>query len=105
MFYSEDQLREYEDSMAQDCMSQGEYMTAALHQYGAAYGETMPERAWILTPFDTWEKNPYYVGPPVRHPEDDCYDEEEDVPAFTKRRLEAAFENQLVDPEFDEIPF
>lgn len=27
---------------------------------------------WILTPFDTWEKNPAYVGPDQPHPEDDC---------------------------------
>jgi hypothetical protein len=26
---------------------------------------------WILTPYDTWEKNPAYVGPPQPHPEDD----------------------------------
>ena len=26
---------------------------------------------WILTPFDTWERNPAYVGPEQPHPEDD----------------------------------
>jgi hypothetical protein len=34
-------------------------------------GRMNPDRAWILTPFDSWEKNPFYVGPPVKHPEDD----------------------------------
>jgi hypothetical protein len=28
-----------------------------------------PERCWILTPFDTWERNPNYVGPEEPHPE------------------------------------
>jgi hypothetical protein len=34
-------------------------------------GRDHPERAWILTFFDTWEPNPFYIGPPVRHPETD----------------------------------
>lgn len=29
--------------------------------------------AWISTDRDVWHKNPYYVGPPVKHPEDDDY--------------------------------
>jgi hypothetical protein len=27
--------------------------------------------AWISTDRDVWHKNPFYVGPPVPHPEDD----------------------------------
>ncbi len=27
--------------------------------------------AWILTPYDVWIKNPFYEGPPARHPQDD----------------------------------
>lgn len=34
-------------------------------------GETFPDRAWLLSPRDVWYPNPYYKGPPVRHPEDD----------------------------------
>lgn len=59
-------------ALAQDAMSDSEYMSAALHQFGCVYGAERPERAWILTPFDTWEANPYYQGPPVRHPEEDA---------------------------------
>lgn len=33
-------------------------------------GQDRPDDAWILTDFDTWERNPYYQGPPVPHPED-----------------------------------
>jgi hypothetical protein len=43
----------------------------ACRQYARAVGATCPERAWILTDYDTWEPNPFYQGPPVRHPEDD----------------------------------
>jgi hypothetical protein len=42
-----------------------------LKEYARNAGAEDRERAWILTPWDTWEPNPYYQGPPVRHPEDD----------------------------------
>lgn len=51
--------------------SQGEYLTMAVREYAREHGAMEPDRAWILSPFDTWERNPFYRGPPVRHPEDD----------------------------------
>jgi len=39
-------------------------------------GALNPDRAWISTGRDVWHKNPFYHGPPVRHPEDD-YDEDD----------------------------
>jgi len=33
-------------------------------------GAEDPEAAWILSPYDTWEQNPHYTGPPVPHPDD-----------------------------------
>lgn len=62
-------------ALEQEAMTHGEYMSAALNQYAAVYGAEDPQQAWIATPFDTWERNPFYQGPPVRHPE---YDEYED---------------------------
>lgn len=50
--------------------SDGEWDRAAASEIGAEH----PERAWVLTDRDVWYANPYYSGPPVRHPEDDCYD-------------------------------
>jgi hypothetical protein len=32
--------------------------------------------AWLLTDYDVWVRNPHYVGPPQRHPEDYDLDEE-----------------------------
>lgn len=43
-------------------------------EYAHNAGMDDPGRAWILTPWDTWEANPCYQGPPVRHPEDDPED-------------------------------
>ena len=67
--------REREAALWQDGMSEGEYLSEAVRQYAYAYGEEEPEKPWILSPFDTWERNPHYVGPPVPHPEDYDYDE------------------------------
>lgn len=43
---------------------------------GEAYNEMVrnvcadnPERCWVLTPYDTWERNPNYTGPEEPHPE------------------------------------
>jgi hypothetical protein len=74
MFRSEEQEREYQSAMEQESMTQGEYMHEALRQHAGAYGEERQDQEWLLSPFDTWEKNPWYRGEPGRHPED--YDEE-----------------------------
>ena len=72
-----EQQREYQADMDQASMSQGEYMSEALHQYAAAHGEDRPDQAWILSPFDTWESNPFYNGPAgAPHPEDEAACEE-----------------------------
>lgn len=40
-------------------------------------GMQEPNRAWISTDRDVWHKNPFYHGPPVPHPEDDSYEEDD----------------------------
>lgn len=63
--------REKADALLMESLTDGEYMSAALDQYAGAHGAETPDRAWILSPFDTWEPNPHYRGPAVPHPEDD----------------------------------
>jgi len=46
----------------------------AFKEYARNAGEEKPDTEWILTPWDTWERNPWYRGKPGRHPEED-YDE------------------------------
>lgn len=41
----------------------------ASKEYALIVGAENPEDAWILTHFDCWEPNPFYVGPKVPHPE------------------------------------
>jgi hypothetical protein len=42
----------------------------ACREYARNYGADHPDKAWILTDWDTWESNPFYQGPPIPHPED-----------------------------------
>lgn len=50
--------------------SEAEFDREGARERGAAD----PDRAWILSDRDVWYPNPFYKGPPVRHPEDD-YDD------------------------------
>ncbi len=43
----------------------------AAREYAYNAGMDDPKRAWILTPWDSWEPNPHYAGPKVPHPEAD----------------------------------
>ena len=44
-------------------------------EYARNAGYDHQESAWILSDRDVWYANPFYQGPAQRHPEDDCYDE------------------------------
>lgn len=73
------QVGEYDDTYSPcDYMSQAEYMGEALREFAANHGERNQDAEWILSPFDTWLRNPFYTGKPGRHPEDDHYDEDEE---------------------------
>ena len=41
----------------------------AIQEWAYNVGHERPECAWICSDYDTWERNPYYRGPPVEHPE------------------------------------
>ena len=64
-------LMEYE-------MSNSEWRRGALDQYADAYGEERPNVEYILSPYDTWLRNPYYTGAPGLHPDFDQPDEPEE---------------------------
>jgi len=48
-------------------------IAAAAREYVANAGAHQPEKEWILTPYDSWERNPHYQGEPGVHPEDLAY--------------------------------
>ena len=75
-------------------------------QWVRAVGADRQNEAWIASPYDTWEKNPYYVGPPVQHPEeyfeeclafDECY-------CTTSNGIVGSIDAKMAAEE-DEIPF
>ena len=43
-----------------------------------AEGAKNEDQPWILSNRDVWYANPYYTGPEVPHPEDYCYEDEDD---------------------------
>ena len=48
-------------------------------------GATHPYKAWVNTPDGTWEKNPYFIGFPVPHPDD--WDEINEIYLLDDREL------------------
>ena len=44
----------------------------AMREYARNVGQDQTDTAWILTDYDTWEPNPFYVGPACGriHPDD-----------------------------------
>jgi hypothetical protein len=44
----------------------------AVQEYAVNAGQDNPERAWLLTSYDTWVRNPFYRGSAVPHPEEQC---------------------------------
>ena len=47
--------------------------TDARREYAHNAGAMFQDREWVLSPWDTWEPNPYYRGPKGPHPEDDSF--------------------------------
>jgi hypothetical protein len=76
----------------------------ACKEYARNAGYEDPSQEWILTPWDTWEVNPAYTGPRGRHPEDDCYDEEEFYGPFLPVNA-GTWEARRPSADSDDIPF
>jgi hypothetical protein len=60
-------MYDYEDRLATD--------EEACTEYAFNVGRDRLDRQWILTNYDTWVQNPYYKGPPQRHPEEYDYED------------------------------
>ena len=42
----------------------------AIEEQRQIFGAENPQKQWILSDWDTWERNPFYTGPDQGHPED-----------------------------------
>jgi hypothetical protein len=52
------------------------YMQEAVREWVWTVGQDRSDQQWVLSAYDTWERNPHYTGPDQGHPEDNCEDEE-----------------------------
>jgi hypothetical protein len=41
--------------------------------HNVGYEDCYKDSQWILSSYDSWERNPHYSGPEQAHPEDDSY--------------------------------
>lgn len=73
----------YDDDNRSEQLSESEWNREAFQQYAHVYGLLDVNQEWVLSPFDTWERNPHYTGTPGRHPEED-WDEEDEEQIFAK---------------------
>jgi len=46
------------------------FMQEAVREWSWNVGSDRPTEQWLLSDYDTWERNPHYVGPDQGHPED-----------------------------------
>ena len=53
------------------------FIDDAVREYIWNVGRDQRDQQWILSHYDTWHKNPFYIGPPQRHPEDNYYSDDE----------------------------
>lgn len=65
-------MSEWDDAM--DGWNEDEYdapstIAEAMQEYVWNYGAMHRDAAWIVTPYDTTEANPFYDGPRVPHPD------------------------------------
>lgn len=63
--------------MSYSDLSYDQWLPAAVAQYADAYGADSPDQEWILSPYDSWERNPHFTGTPGR-PEDMDFDDSGD---------------------------
>lgn len=45
------------------------FISSALREWAFNVGQDRLDRQWLLTDYDSWEKNPHYRGPDQGHPE------------------------------------
>ena len=54
------------------------FMQEAVREWVWTVGQDRSDQQWVLSAYDTWERNPHYRGPDQGHPEDYYEDYEDD---------------------------
>ena len=53
------------------------FMREAVREWAWNVGQDAQDQQWLLSNYDTWERNPHYNGPDQGHPEDYRDEDEE----------------------------
>ena len=53
------------------------FMQEAVREWVWNVGQDRADQQWVISDYDTWERNPHYTGPDQGHPEDEHYEDEE----------------------------
>jgi hypothetical protein len=77
----------------------------AMREYAWTVGRENPDREWICTQYDTWERNPFYTGKPGPHPEDWPIGEEEPVAGYHNGFSDFDTKVQVEELNDDDLPF
>ena len=93
LFFSEEDYYAAQDG--DRCATQGE----AVAEYARNVGADRPDQEYILSHYDTWERNPFFTGTPGRHPEDD---QDDDAPLASD---DDGFPGECTPFYNDEMPF
>jgi hypothetical protein len=72
-------------------------MQESVDEWRFNVGDDRANQAWLLHDFDVWVKNPFYVGPPQPHPEDEQFDD-----AFLAQLAAQRVEDDRVEEQADE---
>ena len=86
-------------------------MSEAVDEWRYAVGQDRTDQQWILSDYDSWERNPFYQGPDQPHPEADEYEDyvteatEYDPAAEADQEYYAAHHAETSDDGSDDIPF
>lgn len=78
----------------------------SVREYARNVGFERQNQAWILSPFDTWERNPFYSGPAEPHPE--SYEDDGEEYGYCDEEIAARnlFVNNITDlNDLDDIPY
>lgn len=55
------------------------YVSEAVRDWVWNVGRNCPDSAWLLSNYDTWHANPFYIGPKEPHPESYEYSDDYSV--------------------------
>lgn len=64
-------MREEQKQLSYHMDARQHIIREAIEEQRLIFGSENPEKQWILSSWDTWERNPFYIGPDQGHPEDD----------------------------------